>query len=63
MSSPYEVRQLLTMMNREEIQRRIQALEAEKKLLDAELTSTRVIYPVKGSRTANEEKQYHATTA
>ena len=62
MSSPYEVRQLLTMMNREEIQRRIQALEAEKKKLNAELTSTKVVYPVKGTRTANEEKQYHTTT-
>ena len=59
MSSSREVKLLLAMMNREEIERKIKALEAEHKSLNAELYSTRVVYPVKGSRTANEGKRHH----
>ena len=59
MSSSREVKLLLAMMNREEIERKIKALEAEHKSLNAELYSTRVVYPVKGSRTADEGKRHH----
>ena len=58
MSSSREVELLLAMMNREEIKRKIKAIEAEHKSLNAELYSTKVVYPVKGSRT-DEGKRYH----
>ena len=59
MSSSREVKLLLAMMNREEIERKIKALEAEHKSLNAELYSTRVVYPVKGSKTTDEGKRHH----
>ena len=59
MSSSREVKLLLAVMNREEIERKIKALEAEHKSLNAELYSTRVVYPVKGSRTADQGKRHH----
>ena len=63
MSSSREVELLLAMMNREEIKRKIKAIEAEHKSLNAELYSTRVVYPVKGSRTDEGKRHHHENSS